>query len=655
MAVKPTRRLGLSGVLGVLGFLSFALLACDPAPLDLRRHDARPELVGDRVGDGRPDAGPQVDQTGPPLDVPAPGDVATSPRADVADLSRPELDASAHDLPARDASARSDARTPSPSESDLELQARLFGAREVIAVEIELDEAALSRLMEDPHSDYVTANITVDGHFLNRVGLKLKGGRGSFRRIDQKAAFKVDLNRFTPGQDLGGLRKLTFNNMIQDTTQSRERLTALAFQHLGLPVGRVGYAELSVNGENYGLYSHVETLDEAFLERAFPGDGHGNLYEGFDDHDLWLRDLVDFDQDAGDDVGKVDLRHLVSALDAATPATLDETVGEIVDLPLVRRFFAAEILTGHWDGYAQLRNNYYVYARPSDGRFVFLPSGTDQAWQRTNSPYGGPGRLFRMCVDWLPCRLPYAEVVRESALRLADFDFAAELERLAALLEAPFSRDRKTPTRAPQRQTDLVVVRDFIAGHFSRMSGGLTCLDPAQDADQDLVLRCAGDCNDANPSIYAGAYDTCDDDVDQDCSQFTDDGWDCPTCREAVAPSGRLHLYCHRLLRFSPARASCRTLGAELLSLHDDAENLFAGRMAGARRATRWWLGGQDFTTEGTFIWEDQTAFDYSAWAPGEPNDNGGYEDCIALQAGENATWNDQYVGVYAPFICARD
>ena len=38
-------------------------------------------------------------------------------------------------------------------------------------------------------------NVTVDGQRFPKVGVKLKGGRGSFRALGQKAAFKIDLDR----------------------------------------------------------------------------------------------------------------------------------------------------------------------------------------------------------------------------------------------------------------------------------------------------------------------------------------------------------------------------------------------------------------------------------------------------------------------------
>ncbi|MCK6572963.1 CotH kinase family protein [Myxococcota bacterium] len=612
---------------------------------------------GARVDGSSSDALAPTGDAAPSLDVPTPAaDAAPDstdgrPRADVADDAIPQT-------PPDGALAGDAGPTPDlgPSPDDLAFQARLFGAEIVIPVTITLPEASEAALRADPHADYVAADLTIDGVDLPQVGLRLKGGRGSFRALGQKAAFKIDVNHFVPRRRFAGLSKLTFNNMIQDTTQMRERLGSLMFTALGLPAGRVGYVEISVNGTNYGLYSHIETLDERFLERAFPGDADGNLYEGFDDLDLWLRDVAAFDQDAGDDDDeKADLRTLVRALDGATPPTFEAAVGPAVDLDRMRRFFAAEILTGHWDGYAQLRNNYYLYRRPSDDRFVFLPSGMDQAFTRTNNPYAGPARLFRMCVDWLPCRLPYAEAIREGAATLATTDWRPEIDRLAALLEEPFSRDRKTPTRPEQRLLDIDALRTWVVDHPIRMAGALSCLDPGQDGDGDLTLPCAGDCDDDDATVYPGADDTCGDERDQDCTGFTDDGQDCPMCRAVPVPGRETEfLICHRPVRFSVAETLCVDQGATFASIHDETEQAALATAAAARRRTRWWIGGLDTGTPGMFRWRDGTPWDFDAWADDQPDNAGGYEHCTAMNAQSDGRWADYYSGFYQPFICRR-
>lgn len=532
--------------------------------------------------------------------------------------------------------------------------ARIFGAREILQAEIEIGEFAWARLEEERRDTWVPASLTIDGQRFPRVRLKIKGGRGSFRRIVHKAGFRIDLDGYVEGENFHGLRTLTFNNMIQDYTKMRERLASEMFRSFGIPAARVGYLEITVNGRPYGLYSHIESLDDVFLSRL-PGEGGkvGLLYEGADDMDLFLRHLDRYDLDAGRDPGREALRELIRAVDASTPNTLEARLGATMDLDQMRRFFAAEVLTGHWDGYAQLRNNYYLYKRARDDKWMWLPWGTDQALKRTRSAFVGPARLFRMCTQWTACREPYAELVEELAGLLEGQDWSAEIDRLAALTEDAFQRDEKTPTRPEQRMADLETLRRYIHAHPDRIRGTLRCLgDDATDADGDGVATCTGDCDDADPSIYPMANDTCDDEIDQDCTGFTDDGQHCPECREAQMPGGPMFLLCHRLERMGIARQSCERFGGKLASIHSQAENDFVTRAAFARRQTRWYLGALDWPDEGEFYWVDETPFDYSNWADGEPNDNGGAEDCILFGQRDSPQWNDVYCGVYTSFVC---
>ena len=43
-------------------------------------------------------------------------------------------------------------------------------------------------------------------------------------------------------------------------------------------------------------------------------------------------------------------------------------------------FQSLEILIGHWDGYAVNMNNFYLYQRPSDGKFVFIEYDMDNTF-----------------------------------------------------------------------------------------------------------------------------------------------------------------------------------------------------------------------------------------------------------------------------------
>lgn len=54
------------------------------------------------------------------------------------------------------------------------------------------------------------------------------------------------------------------------------------------------------------------------------------------------------------------------------------------------------------------------------------------------------------------------------------------------------------------------------------------------------------------------------------------------------------------------------------------------------------WIGATDAVVEGTFAWQTGEPFGFAAYAPGEPDDGGGTEDCLHLASSPDAgTWND--------------
>lgn len=70
------------------------------------------------------------------------------------------------------------------------------------------------------------------------------------------------------------------------------------------------------------------------------------------------------------------------------------------------------------------------------------------------------------------------------------------------------------------------------------------------------------------------------------------------------------------------------------------------------------WIGLSDLFTEGVFQWVTGEPLQYSLWAPNEPNDFQGVEDCAGLLFEEdgNSTWNDSTCNrIEAPFIIEFD
>jgi len=73
------------------------------------------------------------------------------------------------------------------------------------------------------------------------------------------------------------------------------------------------------------------------------------------------------------------------------------------------------------------------------------------------------------------------------------------------------------------------------------------------------------------------------------------------------------------------ARGDCLLRGGDLASIHTDAENTMVFDLTGGDYTA--WIGLHEYPEE-TWNWSDGSAYDYTSWKNGEPNNHGGNEDC---------------------------
>jgi hypothetical protein len=296
-----------------------------------------------------------------------------------------------------------------------------------------------------------------DGAMLTSgVGVKAKGGCGSARDLDRKTALKVHLGWDDPQVEgcpaerrLEGIERFTFNNMVQDPTMAHEQLAYALYAAMGVPVPRIAYARLSVNGTYYGLYNNIETIDRRFLARHFPSN-RGALYEGTYFCDLVAGNIHDDDTGCltrsfapdpcdsvrpGDDpLDYAPLRDFVAKLDALPATGVYPALAQIVDLDEWMSVWAVDMVLAHWDGYEwNLRNNYRVYHEPTTGLWSMIPSGVDQTMQSqhvNDTLFDVQGRIAQKCLADQPCAVAFAAKVRAAVAAFQNLDMSARRQVL---------------------------------------------------------------------------------------------------------------------------------------------------------------------------------------------------------------------------------
>ncbi|MES2642176.1 MAG: CotH kinase family protein [Myxococcota bacterium] len=262
--------------------------------------------------------------------------------------------------------------------SDDELEyAAFFDVLEVQRIDLEISEEGLAALRADPDT-YVEAVFVHDEDRVEEVGVRLKGGTSTFEDIDGKPSFKVKLDEFVSGQDYGGLDRVNLHNMKADPSQAREVLAAAMWEGAGLVAPRANYAEVYVNGALYGLYANVEEVDDAFVERRWPG-GAGDLWEAGNDADLTPAGILNYSSAAG--IGDDDALDLARRAVQTGEGAFYEVADGVLDMAQFLDFWAWQIATGNEDGYPYELDDHYLFADPEkEGRFAYVPWGLDETW-----------------------------------------------------------------------------------------------------------------------------------------------------------------------------------------------------------------------------------------------------------------------------------
>lgn len=239
----------------------------------------------------------------------------------------------------------------------------------------------------------IPASLTIDGITYDSVGVRFRGNT-SYMTIpnSQKKSFSITADFVDSNQTILGYKNLKFNNAHQDPTFMREVLyDRMAARHT--PIAKTNFIHLFLNGQDWGVYPNIQSIDKTFLEEYFlsndgarfrattgetgggPGGGGGG--PGWGDGTAGMNylgpDTASYQQYyalKSSDIGNP-WQKLVDAcaiLSTATPANMEEVRAKL-DIDKVLWFLAVENIFTDDDSYVMKgKMDYMIYYEPETGR-----------------------------------------------------------------------------------------------------------------------------------------------------------------------------------------------------------------------------------------------------------------------------------------------
>ena len=131
------------------------------------------------------------------------------------------------------------------------------------------------------NEEYSMCSVVIDGENYSNIGIRAKGNT-SLSNVSQmnsdRYSFKLEFDQYDSTKSYYGLDKISLNNIIQDNTYMKDYLVYRMMGEFGVAAPLCSYVYITVNGEDFGLYLAVESIEESFLERNY-GNDYGELYK----------------------------------------------------------------------------------------------------------------------------------------------------------------------------------------------------------------------------------------------------------------------------------------------------------------------------------------------------------------------------------------
>ena len=349
---------------------------------------------------------------------------------------------------------------------------------------------------------YISCDMTVEGVLYPNVGVRYKGNSTYWLAANgQKRPMSIDLNAFGEDQELMGVSKLVLNNQWSDASLVREVIAYRVMQDY-MPAPKANFVKIVINNENYGIFTSVEHLGGDFCRDRF-GSDDGFRYKAVPP-DLWPDTLTtppppgdlalqnlsgnmiraerayELKNREADPDHHLRLLDTIDVLHNTSSDFLVDTLEPYLDTDQAMRHLAVNNVLVSTDAYYSSGRNYYLVEHPRHRQFQILPWDYNMAFGgylggSDMSPVEGKGELARPLMSSLVkggvLRQEYLwHIAHVTETGIQPADLHAEIDALAALIDAEVQIDSRLALTYNQWQSGLSALKNFISNRHSFLS-----------------------------------------------------------------------------------------------------------------------------------------------------------------------------------------
>lgn len=158
---------------------------------------------------------------------------------------------------------------------------KLFDKTEIKDVNIDIDENNWNYMLQNAidKPTVLTNSVTIGDETVKYAGIKTKGNltlTSIWNSTSDRFSFTVNFgkyikkkNGYSDTQNFYGLSKVAFNNIYGDSTLMKEYLSYELMTKMGVATPEYALVNLYVNGEFWGVYMMVESMESELTQRTF--------------------------------------------------------------------------------------------------------------------------------------------------------------------------------------------------------------------------------------------------------------------------------------------------------------------------------------------------------------------------------------------------